>query len=84
MSDENVIDFAAAKEAREEKPDAEHVRWCAEEQRNYYRFFFDYKFEGSSWSFDVWAVDRAQAEARVEAIKQTLVYGGQTYSIIPV
>jgi hypothetical protein len=79
MSD--IIDIAEERRRRE-SPDAEHVR-RGDDGRLYYRFGCEYEFDGNTWTFDVWALDVADAEARIAAIRAGGRVSGQIHATVP-
>ena len=87
MSD--PVDLTAERNKRAE-PDAEFIT-TDEYGRRYFKFIANYEFgtfdgkdaSKGTFSIDLWALDEAEAKARVEAIRQTLRYEGQLFSSRP-
>jgi len=79
MSD--IIDLNERRNAAE-KPDAEHVRHD-EYGRPLYEFLLDYEFDGGHYSATIWAYDQEEAQRKVPAMRASLEYKGQLFTIIP-
>jgi hypothetical protein len=79
MSD--VIDLNEKRNERE-RPDAEFIR-KDDFGRPMYCFLLDYTFDGKHWSSEVWAYDEAEALKRVEAMRESLKYMGQMFTVVP-
>ncbi len=79
MSD--IIDLNEKRNEREQ-PDAEFVR-KDDFGRKMFCFALDYEFDGSHWSSEVWAYSEADAQARVEAMRESMRYMGQIHTIVP-
>jgi hypothetical protein len=75
----DIIYFQAAKSERD-RPDEEHIR-RDEFGREMYRFLLEYFFEGEEWGAELWAYSRADAEARVTAMRGTLKLVGQVHAM---
>jgi hypothetical protein len=78
---DNIIDLTERRSASE-KPDAEWVRYD-DYGRPMYHYGLSYAFEGGSWAADIWAYSMEDAQARVDAMRKSLVLLGQTYSVVP-
>jgi len=76
-----VIDLNAER-SRRDGPDAE-FRTSDAHGVEMFLFSIDYQFCGSEWSFNIWAYSFEDAEARVDAMRNTLNVAGQIHSIIP-
>ena len=81
------IDLAAAKAARDERrngPDADQVCVIVKDGKPEKWFKFDISFgiDGTRFSFHIWALDWADAQRRVQAIKSTATLDGQIMSEI--
>lgn len=75
---DNIISLADEIERRT-GPDPEHVQYDRF-MRAMYRFSVSFDMPGGSvWSFDIWAYDSADAEARLAAIRQNGRIDGQVY-----
>lgn len=66
----------------EDTPDADCVL-VDQYGRPMYRYIADYQYQGADWSVQLWAYDVADAEHRIEAMRHSLVYCGQLFSVIP-
>ena len=78
----DIIDLNERRNAAE-KPDAEFVR-KDDFGRPLYLYALSYQFDGGTWGgVDVWAYSMEDAQARVDAMRQSIVLLGQTYSILP-
>jgi hypothetical protein len=81
MSDD-IVDLNAERNRRA-KPGPECIR-----RDNYGREIFCFLAsytcaDGKSYSTEIWAYDQAEAERRIEGMKQSLVYDGQLFDRIP-
>lgn len=63
------------------EPDADCV-WTDEHGVQWFKFLCEYGFDGSSWSVEVWARSREDAQARLGSIGCTGVVKGQLYTVI--
>lgn len=79
MSDPIDINAERTKRAQ---PDAE-FRSTDEYGRPYFKFTAEYRFDGRDYAIDFWALDEAEAKARVEAMRGGLQYEGQLFSSRP-
>lgn len=80
MSD--VIDLNAKRNERE-RPDPEFVR-KDDFGREMHLYLLSYDFDGSTWGgVDVWAYSMEDAQARVAAMRESLVVLGQAYAAFP-
>lgn len=79
MSD--IIDLNERRNAME-APDAEFVR-KDDFGRPLYMFTLSYEMDGSSWGAEVWAYSAEDAEARVSAMRSSLVCMGQVFAAFP-
>ena len=77
MSDK-ITDLSAEREKRKDQPNPKFIL-CDECGRTYYLFTLHYEMDGKSYAVDIWAEDFADADRRVEAMKASLVTGGQVY-----
>ena len=77
----DIIDLEAQREKRD-GPDAEFVM-RDDDGRLMFVFALDYKFEGGTWSLNLWAYSQEDAEARVQAMRDSLSCAGQLYASIP-
>jgi hypothetical protein len=59
------------------KKDSQFVTY--ENGKQYMVFMVDYKYEDTWWSFDIWATDWADADRRMQAIKNTGHVQGEIY-----
>jgi len=75
------IDLNAERNKRAQ-PDPEFVT-TDEYGRKFYKFGADYHFNGHDYGIHFWAADQAEAEARVKAMRESLVCIGQVMGIIP-
>lgn len=78
----NVIDLATEREKRD-GPDPEFTYLDPMTGIRWNQYTCDYRFEDKSYAVTIWAQSFEDAEARIEAMKQTLTLGGQIYSEIP-
>lgn len=79
MSD--IIDLTAERNRRAD-PDPEFIR-KDEYGRPLYCFGVDYTHSESTFSFQLWAYDWADAEAKVSSIRESAKVFGQLYSKMP-
>jgi hypothetical protein len=85
----DTIDLTAERTKRAQ-PDAEFIT-TDEYGRKFFKFIANYEFGSfdgkdaskGTFSINLWALDEAEAKARVEAIRQSLRYEGQLYSSRP-
>jgi hypothetical protein len=85
MSDDKVIDFAAARAAREAEPtpEAQFIR-KDEYGRDLFCYALEYAFEDRRRVFHVWAYDYDEAKRIATAISAgTVIVLGQLYAEIP-
>lgn len=71
-----------AERNRRAQPDPEFVRHD-DYGRPMYHFGTAYSFEGRMFGAEIWAYSREDAEARVKAMRESLMLLGQTFSMIP-
>lgn len=45
-------------------------------------YLFEYQYQGSSWAFDILALNEQDARARVEALN-TAVFNGEVFAKVP-
>lgn len=76
----DAIDLAAERTKRAQ-PVSEFVT-ADEYGRKFYKFTAEYMLGNDRFAVDFWAADEADAQARVEAMKQGLQYCGQLYHTI--
>lgn len=76
----DVLSFTEALERRD-GPDVEHV-WRDGSGVKWFRFAFSYDFEGREFVVEVWARDRGDADARLEALRATGRVDGQVYATV--
>ena len=81
MSDDNIISLTDRRNAMAQ-PAPEFVR-KDEYGRPLYCFLLDYQMDGSSYSTEVWAYDEAEAQKRVQAMRESLAYAGQLFECVP-
>ena len=79
MSD--VIDLGARRNEKE-KPDDDCVG-TDDFGRPLYLFALEYEMPDGTYATDVWAYSFEDAEARVSAMRQSLLVLGQMHSIVP-
>jgi hypothetical protein len=79
MSD--PIDFNAERNKRA-KPDPAFVM-RDDYGRELYTFLISYDMDGKEWSTRVWAYDEADAQARVDAMRQSVRLDGKLFSEVP-
>jgi hypothetical protein len=79
MSD--IIDLNAERSKRDQ-PDPEFVR-KDDFGRPLYTFLLSYEMAGSQWRAEIWAYSFEDAEARVQAMRESLKVDGQAYSTVP-
>lgn len=79
MSD--PIDLNAERNKRAQ-PDVEFVKQD-DYGRSMYLFGLGYEFGGKMYGTDIWAYSHEDAEARVLAMRESLVVFGQTFTMIP-
>jgi hypothetical protein len=79
MSD--IIDLNAERSKRDQ-PDPEFVR-KDDFGRPLYTFLLSYEMAGSQWCAEIWAYSFEDAEARVQAMRESLKVDGQAYSTVP-
>ncbi len=77
----SIIDLNAERSARE-RPDAEFIR-RDDFGREMYCYGLEYEFEGGCWRAEVWAYSMEEAEARVAAMRASLILKGQVYMRFP-
>lgn len=63
-------------------PDPEFVR-TDDFGRKMYLFALEYRMDGDEWGCEVWAYDVADAQRRVDGMRQSLRILGQMYTAIP-
>lgn len=68
--------------AKREEPDANCVR-KDDFGRPLYLFALEYSFDGKRWAAEIWAYSMEEADARVQAMRQSLELCGQTFAVIP-
>jgi hypothetical protein len=78
---ENIVNLSAERTKRAE-PDADLVT-TDEYGRKFYKFAADYHFNGHDYGLHFWAADQKEAEARVDAMRLSLVSIGQLMGMIP-
>lgn len=78
---DNIVSFTEAHDKRH-GPDPEHVyrdgmgvKW--------FEFTCSFSVDGKEFGFHLWALDRADCERRLDALKQTAEVDGQLYAIVP-
>ena len=74
----NLVFLDAERRKREPSPDRQFVRET-EDGHTVYLFVNEYDFEGGKWSFELWAENFAEAQARLDAIKASAALTGQLY-----
>jgi hypothetical protein len=79
--DENVIDLNAKRNEREQ-PDADCVR-KDEYGRKLFMFTLGWKRGDDSFGIELWAYSEEDAQKHVAAMRESLTYDGQVYTIIP-
>jgi len=79
--DDNIINLTERRNAAAQ-PDPEFVR-KDEYGRPLYCFTLSYQMDGSTYATEVWAYDQAEAEKRVQAMRESLTYEGQLFSCVP-
>lgn len=77
----DIVDLNRERAKREE-PDADCVR-KDDFGRPLYLYALEYKFDGHRWAAEIWAYSMEEAEARVQAMRQSLELSGQTFAVIP-
>ncbi|CCM77115.1 conserved hypothetical protein [Rhizobium mesoamericanum STM3625] len=75
-----IIDLNAERDKRN-APDAEHIR-TDQFGRQMFQYLCDYRMNDSVWSLRIWAYSQEDAEARIEAIRGSLAYLGQLYTVV--
>lgn len=78
MSD--IIDLTTERNRRA-APDEEFVK-RDDFGREMFAFLISYEMADSPWSTHIWAYDEADAQARVDAMRQSLVLDGKVFSAI--
>lgn len=81
----SLAEARAEREAKANGPDPEHVLVVAEDGQpvRYYRWGWEWDFEGGSWAGYFWARDHADAEARLAALKGSARLVGQVMAEVP-
>lgn len=82
MSDDNILVFRP-KRAEMPSPSSSH-RFLDENGVEWFKFMLQYSFGESMWVFEIWAQDLADAEMRLNAIRETATVDGQIYETVPV
>lgn len=69
----------------ETQPDADQVAIVVKDGKpeRWFKFVVDYKDGDATFCFDIWALDAADAERRVAAIRATAEMKGMVYSAMP-
>lgn len=78
---DDVIDLNERRNARE-RPDADCVR-KDDFGRPVYLFTLSWSRDGKDYGTELWAYDEADAQKHVAAMRESLKYDGQIYSIVP-
>lgn len=82
----NIIDIHERINAKN-GPDPEHVRIGADgdgRPQKWFEFSVSFFIDGGEFPFEIWALDKADAERRVDAIRQNAVLVGQVLHRSPV
>lgn len=74
---ESVIDLSAERNARE-RPDPEFIR-KDDFGREIYCYALEYEMDDAEWLIVIWAYSLKEAEARVLAMRKSLVLKGQIH-----
>lgn len=80
----DILNFADARKAKEDKPDDEFVCVTCENGKavHSYKFTCSFDHDGCKFGFHIWAADFDDAQRRISAIKETAVVDGQLYRTI--
>lgn len=76
-----VVDFTAKKNGAE-RPDASCISkdpWG----REMYLYSITYRMDEADWGAQIWAYSEEDAQKRVAAMQDNLVYNGQIFMLIP-
>lgn len=73
-----LIDLSAARERRD-GPDPEFV-WIDGRGQKWFAFAFGYEVDGREFGFQIWALNHADAERRLEAIRATGRVAGKVFA----
>ena len=76
-----ILDHQTARAARD-RPNADCIK-RDDDGREMQLYALAYEFDGGTWSAELWAYSEADAQARVEAMRETLAVDGQVYAVIP-
>ena len=77
---DNIVKFP---EGRGNQPDPDCVM-LDDQFRKMFLFGYEYTMgDGRVWSFNLWAYDQADAEARLKAIQERLTLVGQVMGMVP-
>ena len=76
-----IIDISAERDKRN-APDPDCVI-TDEEGKDWFLFSLEYRQDGRRMTTDLWAVSREDAEAKVAAMRDSLVFVGQTVAVVP-
>lgn len=68
--------------AKREAPDPDFVR-RDDFGREMYLFLLEYQFENGAWSTQLWAYSMEDAQARVDAMRESLALRGQAFASFP-
>lgn len=78
---DEIIDLSAERNKRAE-PDPQFVRQD-DYGRKLYTFLLSYEMDGKQWATELWAYDEADAQARVDAMRQSLTVDGKLFGEVP-
>lgn len=67
---------------KREQPDPEFLR-KDDFGQPLYLFALEYRMDGGTWSAQVWAYSREDAENRVAAMRESLAVRGQLFGMVP-
>lgn len=76
-----IIDLNERRNAAD-KPDAEFIR-KDDFGRPLYCYLLGYEFERGQWRAEIWAYSMEDAQARVDAMRESLFLRGQMHTIVP-
>lgn len=78
----DIVDLNAERNKREQ-PDDECIR-KDEYGRPLYMFLIEWVRDGKQYGHHIWAYDQTDADAHIAAMRESLAYTGQAYSMVPV